>query len=189
MEAVMTTQKNKSTLILMIVVFVLPVVFAYMALKLDWFNEGVTNRGELLQPVIEASDLLGDSNPKWHLLYVIPAQCDTACENAIYSVGQIYSATGKASDRVEKLFIQTPESSLQAVTQVTEAYGTVLLQKTQSNVNEVFKGTGINAIFISDTLHNVVLRYPTTLDRDEAIMDSRNILADLKKLLKLSRIG
>jgi len=187
----MTTQnaKNKSTLILMLVVFVLPVILAYFALKLDWFNKASTNRGELLQPVIEAQALLDTSRPKWHLVYIIPEQCDLACENAIYSVGQIYLATGKESDRVEKLFIQTENSSSAAVANVQEAYGAFLLQKSQSNVNEVFKNTGINAIFISDTLHNVVLRYPTTSDKEEATMDSRNILADLKKLLKLSRIG
>lgn len=187
----MTTEKNKnkSTLVLLVVVFVLPVILAYMALKFEWFNEAATNRGELLQPVIEAALLLDESSPKWHLLYVLPEQCDVSCENAIYSVGQIYSATGKASDRVEKLFIQTENSSPQAVARVEAAYGAFLLQKSQENVNEVFKSTGINAIFISDTLHNIVLRYPTTIDKDEAIMDSRNILADLKKLLKLSRIG
>ena len=109
----MTTNnnKNKSTLVLMIAVFVLPVVLAYLALQNDWFNK------------------------------------------------------------------------------VEEAYGAFLLQKSNLDVNEVFKNTDLNAIFISDTLHNIVLRYPTTSDIDEATMDSRNILADLKKLLKLSRIG
>lgn len=187
----MTSQnkKNKSTLILMILVFVLPVILAYMALKFEWFNKAATNRGELLQPVIEATNLIGESQAKWHLLYVIPEMCDAACENAIYSVGQIYLATGKESDRIEKLFIQTEFSSADAVAKVESAYGAFLLQKSQSNVNEVFKNTGINAIFITDTLHNVVLKYPTTIDKEQATMDSRNILADLKKLLKLSRIG
>jgi hypothetical protein len=187
----MTTNnnKNKSTLVLMIAVFVLPVVLAYLALQNDWFNKAATNRGELLQPVIEANTLLSNSNAKWHLLYVLPADCNVACENAIYSVGQIYLATGKESDRVEKLFIQTENSSAAAIAQVEEAYGAFLLQKSNLDVNEVFKNTDLNAIFISDTLHNIVLRYPTTSDIDEATMDSRNILADLKKLLKLSRIG
>jgi hypothetical protein len=64
-----------------------------------------------------------------------------------------------------------------------------VLNRSNKNVNEVFKNTNINAIFISDTLHNVVLRYPVTTDKEQAIMDSRDILADLKKLLQLSRIG
>ena len=128
--------KNKSTLILMIVVFVLPVVLAYMALKFDWFNKASTNRGELLQPTIEALNLLSQSESKWHLLYIIPSDCDASCENAIYSVGQIFLATGKESDRVEKLFIATESSSAQAIKSVENNHGAFLLRKSDENVND-----------------------------------------------------
>jgi len=173
----------------MIAVFTLPVILAYMALKFDWFNKAATNRGELLQPVIEAASLLNESDTNWHLLYVIPTDCNKACDNALYSVQQIYMATGKESDRVQALFVYTDNSSMSAVTKAKEIGGAIVLQKSQANINEVFSDTDINAIFISDTLHNIVLRYPITLDKQQAIMDSRDILADLKKLLKLSRIG
>ena len=183
------TSKNKSTLILMIAVFVLPVILAYSALKLDWFNKAATNRGELLQPVIEAQSLLSESDVKWHLVYVLPTECLVQCENALYGIEQTYRATGKESDRVSLLFIATENSSPLAIETAQSKRGAILLQKSQDNVNEVFKNKDINAIFISDTQHNIVLRYPVTTDRDQAIMDSRDILADLKKLLKLSRIG
>ncbi len=187
----MTThnKSNKRSLIILLMVFILPVILAYLALKLNWFNQAVTNRGELLQPVIEATTLLASSDTKWHLLYIIPATCDLACENAIYSVKQTYTATGKESDRVSLLFIQTEFSAQFAVDKVKTFKDSIVLQKSRDNVNELFQNVGINAIFISDTLHNIVLRYPITSDKQQAIMDSRDILADLKKLLKLSRIG
>ena len=181
--------KNKTSLMLLAAVFVLPVIFAYMALKFDWFNEAATNRGELLQPVIEASELLNESDTKWHLLYIIPKVCEASCENALYAVKQIFMATGKHADRVNALFIYNDESSMSAVAQAKAFGGANVLLISENNVNEVFKDTDINAIFISDTLHNVVLRYPLTADKEQAIMDSRDILADLRKLLKLSRIG
>lgn len=180
---------SKRSLIILIAVFTLPVILAYMALKLNWFNEASTNRGELLQPVIEAASLLNESDINWHLLYVIPENCDIACDNALYSVKQIYMATGKESDRVQALFIYTEKSANEAVAKAKEFGGAIVLQKSEVNVNEVFKDLDINAIFITDTLHNIVLRYPITEDKQQAIMDSRDILADLKKLLKLSRIG
>ncbi len=183
------TTKNKRNLLVLLAVFVLPVIMAYLALQFDWFNKAATNRGELLQPVIEASSLLSDSDKKWHLLYVIPEVCDTACENALYSVKQTYLATGKEANRVSTLFIYSDSSAPEAVEKVREFNGSFLLLKDQENVNEVFQNIDIDAIFISDTLHNVVLRYPTTANEEQAIMDSRDILADLKKLLKLSRIG
>ena len=40
-----------------------------------------------------------------------------------------------------------------------------------------------------DTLNNAMLRYPTYEDKKAAVQSSRDILADVKKLLKLSRIG
>jgi hypothetical protein len=181
--------KSKSTLILMIAVFVLPVILAFFALKFDWFNKAATNRGDLLQPVIEAQSLLSDSDINWHLLYVIPQECLIECENALYGIEQTYRATGKESDRVSLLFIATENSSSEALEKARSKTGAILLQKSQNNVNEVFKNVDINAIFISDTQHNIVLRYPVTQDKQQAIMDSRDILADLKKLLKLSRIG
>ncbi|GAB55373.1 hypothetical protein GPUN_1249 [Glaciecola punicea ACAM 611] len=181
--------KNKRSLLLLIAVFVLPVIFAFMALKLDWFNQAVTNRGELLQPVIEASSLVNESDTKWHLLYIIPDICDLACDNALYAVKQIFMATGKHADRVNALFIYSDTSSAEAVAKAKAFTSADVLNKSNENVSEVFKNTDINAIFISDTLHNVVLRYPVTTDKEQAIMDSRDILADLKKLLKLSRIG
>jgi hypothetical protein len=181
--------KNKRSLLIMIAVFVLPVIFAYMALQFDWFNKAATNRGELIQPVIEASSLINESDTKWHLVYIIPENCDIACENALYAVKQIFMATGKEADRVNALFIYNENSSPDAVIKVKDFSGANVLQKSQANVNEVFNNVDINAIFISDTLHNIVLRYPVTPDKQQAIMDSRDILADLKKLLKLSRIG
>lgn len=182
-------KNNKNSLLVMIGIFILPVVLAYAALQFDWFNKASTNRGELLQPVIQAQDFLNGSDANWHLMYVIPATCDIACENAIYSVTQIYQATGKESDRVSKLFVVTSESSKKAVAELKSQHGAYVLQKSQENVNQVFQNVGIDAIFITDTLHNVVMRYPVTPVQEDAIMDSRNILADLKKLLKLSRIG
>jgi hypothetical protein len=180
---------SKRSLLILIAVFTIPVICAYLALKFDWFNKASTNRGELLQPVIEAASLLNESDTNWHLLYLIPENCDIVCENALYSVKQIYMATGKESDRVQALFIYTENSATDAVVKAKEFAGAIVLQKSQLNIDEVFKTTDINAIFISDTLHNIVLRYPVTADKDKAIMDSRDILADLKKLLKLSRIG
>ncbi len=172
----------------MVTIFVLPVILAYMALQFDWFNKAATNRGQLLQPVIQAANLIEESEASWKLLYVLPNTCDAACENAVYSIKQTYAATGKESDRVSILFIATESSSEVLVKSLTEA-GSPVLHNQQKNVNQLFQSVGLNAIFVADTLHNVVLKYPVTPDKQQAIMDSRDVLADLKKLLKLSRIG
>lgn len=182
-------KNNKMAFALLIAVFVLPVIMAKFALEGNWFNQASTNRGELLQPILEASDLLQETQRKWHFVYIVPTQCDQACENAIYSVNQVKAAIGRESDRVNTIFITTANSDQDALIKIANINDTQVLQKEQSSVNKVFKDVPVNAIFIADTLHNIVMKYPNTADKEQAIMDSRDMLLDIKKLLKLSRIG
>ena len=44
-------------------------------------------------------------------------------------------------------------------------------------------------IFLVDTQGNAMLRFPLYQLRQDAVMGSRDVLSDLRKLLKLSRIG
>ncbi len=173
----------------MIIIFILPVVLAKLALDNDWFNKGATNRGILLDPIIEAQSLLGTAENKWHFVYVLPNECASACENAIYSIQQLYSAVGREKNRVNALFLATETSASSLVDQLDGKSGIEVVKTSQESVDSLFNEVGLNAIFIADTLHNVVLYYPNTDDREQAIMDSRDMLADLRKLLKLSRIG
>jgi len=184
-----TKNNNKMALIFLILVFVLPVILAKIALENDWFNKASTNRGELLDPIIEADLLLKDAEKKWHFVYLVPQQCDLACENAIYSVSQVKTAIGRESDRVSTVFLASPESDPSALEKIASIGETQVLQQQKGNISKVFKGIPVNAIFIADTLNNIVLKYPVTNDEQQAIMDSRDMLADMKKLLKLSRIG
>jgi hypothetical protein len=46
-----------------------------------------------------------------------------------------------------------------------------------------------NSVYIVDTQNNAMLFYQIKLERQDAVMESRNMLADMRKLLKLSRIG
>lgn len=186
-----SSKKTKFTALALIVVFILPVVLAKLALDNDWFNKGATNRGQLLDPIIDASSVFVDTSeePHWRLSYVIPESCDVACENAVFSISQVRKAVGREMDRVDAVFIATENSDTKAVANVVSKEYGKLLNLDSENVNKLFKQVGNDGIFIIDTLGNVVLRYDITLERDQAIMDSRDILADLRKLLKLSRIG
>lgn len=185
------SKTKKFTVIALIIVFILPVVLAKLALDNDWFNKGATNRGQLLDPIIDASAVFVKTGeePHWRLSYVIPQNCDAACENAVFSISQVRKAVGREMDRVDAVFIATENSDKKAVDNLVSNDFGKLLNLDAEIVNNLFKELGNDGIFIIDTLGNVVLRYDITLERDQAIMDSRDILADLRKLLKLSRIG
>ena len=182
-------KSNRTSFILLIVVFVLPVILAKLALDNDWFNRAATNKGQLLDPVVDASSLTGELPPKWRLVYVVPQRCDASCENALFSINQVYQALGKHMDRAEALAVMLENSDPAALGNLEENNQLKVLNTDRESVNKVFKDGASDGIFVVDTMHNAVLRYATQQEQQEAVLHSRDILADMRKLLKLSRIG
>ncbi|AWL10587.1 hypothetical protein HMF8227_00079 [Saliniradius amylolyticus] len=180
---------SRKNLLALAAVFILPVVLAYFALQGDWFNRGVTNKGTLVEPPLDLSVLDQPDDPKWRLLYVLPESCDKACNNALYAIHQVWLALGREQDRVEPLVL-VPESEMAKARQAIKELGHIRLQAAnRKDVNKVFKAQSANGIFIVDTLGQVILRYPLKQQKQQAVLSSRDILSDMKKLLKLSRIG
>lgn len=184
-----SVKKRSKIPLLLVVVFVLPVVLAKFALDNDWFNKASTNKGELLTPSLDLSPITTDLEPNWRLLYVMPEQCAEKCENALYSLSQIWLALGKESDRVTSnvLFTEISDNAKRAELQDQDTLKMLITDR--QIVSKVFKDVSTDGIFLVDTLGNIILRYQTPQEKQTAVMQSRDILADLKKLLKLSRIG
>lgn len=174
---------------MLVLVFVVPFLLAVLALKGDWFNRAATNRGELLTPPLELPELLRGDTPIWRIFYVLPENCEQKCKNALYSLTQIWEASGREKERVIATIIKTEKSDPKAVNEVaSKAHFDVLLAE-HTVLSNVFQNASPQWLYISDTLGNVILRYPLSEEQQEAVMKSRDVLADLKKLLKLSRIG
>jgi hypothetical protein len=188
----MTTQtesRSKRTFLIFLAVFILPVILAKFALDNQWFNQAATNKGDLLQPALDMSSLDEAAAHKWKLIYVLPEQCQQDCENALYSVAQVHSALGKHSDRAEVVVISHEGSDPAQLNKLKTEQKVRILSSNQQTISQIFSSVDTSGIFIADTLDNVILRYPLHLDPQVAVLDSRNILADLRKVLKLSRIG
>lgn len=182
-------KKKSKTPLILLVVFVLPVVLAKLALDNDWFNRGATNKGELLSPILDASSLMEELAPKWRILYLLPENCSAECENALYSINQVWVASGKESDRIEAVVVSLDNSDAAKIDELKTHPNISLLMLNNDSVNNVFKDVPTDGIFLVDTLNNVILRYPVFEEQKQAVLKSRDILADIRKLLKLSRIG
>lgn len=174
---------SKKTLLLMIAVFVVPVILAKLALENDWFTKAATNKGQLLTPTIDMSAVFKNEAPKWRLVYAMPSQCDAVCENALFSINQVWLALGKESDRAEALVLLKEDSDNTAVAALSDYPNVSTLASSNSLSLET------NSVYIVDTQNNAMLFYQIKNDRKEAVMESRDMLADIRKLLKLSRIG
>lgn len=177
-------------MILLAAVFILPVVLAKLALDYGWFNQAATNKGELLSPPVDMGKLqTTEQESKWKLVYVLPEVCTVECENALYSIAQVRSALGKESDRAEVVVITHEKSNSTQLSELENRPNIRILTTDLKRLQQVFKENSTNGIFIADTLNNVILRYPLQADQEQAILHSRDILADMRKVLKLSRIG
>lgn len=184
-----TRLSKKRSLLALVAVFVMPVVLAKLALEQQWFEQGATNKGTLLQPVVSMTPVLGNESKHWRLVYTLPSVCDAACDNALISIQQVWLALGREAERAKPVVLVTSHSDSSALAQLVENASFSIVSVDEATLSNVLFSLPINNIYVVDTQDNAMLRYPLYQDQQEAILHSRAMLADLKKLLKLSRIG
>ncbi len=177
--------KTKGRLILVAIVafFALPTLMAKTVLTQRWYQPGVTNKGVLLEPRITMSSLGLDTSTQkrlWRVGYVVPPRCDVQCQQHIYMLMQSHTALGKEQGRVVPVLLIDSNSDISSV----EQWAVEVL-----TVNHAFI-TAIESseIVIVDPLGQLVMHYPK-IEPSQLIIQSKSVLADLRKLLKLSRVG
>ncbi|GAA5192936.1 hypothetical protein [Ferrimonas gelatinilytica] len=181
MSSIGTRQR---TLLVLLLAFALPVIFAYTALKLGWYQGGATNRGELLSDLSYQQLALTNPEPRrWQMAMLLPAQCAADCEAQLTLLRQAHLALGREQERVQPILFVMPESDPGMLARLGEA------PFLQAEINtQARQAMGAYALVVIDPLGQWVMGYrsgevgpPLTLGQD--------LLADLRKLLKLSRIG
>lgn len=145
------------------------------------------NYGILLDPPVTLDAKLHfDSGlrGRWALVLLPGAICDDSCRKALIDMRQIRLATGREIDRIERAVIaERAPAGLDAL--LAEHPGLVVITGTSDigrAINAALAGLNREHIYLLDPIGNVILRYPLNPDR-------KGMLGDLKKLLKLSRIG
>ena len=188
-------KKGRRTLLLLAVVFLGPMAVA-MVMYFTGFQlrpAGTTQNGELYEPPRPLPDaslaLLADpagSAPlhgKWTLVFVGPGDCDPACRNALVEIRQVRRALGRDLDRVQRAWIVTAGAADRDFL-ATEHPGIGLVEEPQAvqGILGVIGASEPGAIYLTDPLGNLVMRYPagTTM---------KAMHSDLKHLLQVSTIG
>ncbi len=192
--------QNRMLLVLIASAFALPLILAWILVG-NWQSDGGASHGELLRPA-RPIPYLAVTQPdgkeldqdylrgRWTLVYLhdSTAGCDESCRRNLYKMRQVRLALGRELGRVQGLLITAaaPDAALQGWLAVehqgmpagigdartraffAEAYGD----------SESIPGW----IYLIDPLGNLVLRYGRASDPND-------MLADLKRLLKISKIG
>jgi hypothetical protein len=185
-------------------VFLLPVIASF-ALYYGgvWKPSASSAKGQLIQPprtlVYDGLRLAGGQafdaktlQGKWTLIY-IGGPCDDATINALTYGRQTRLALGKDMDRVQRVFIRAGQcAALIGADCCDEEYlareqpGLIVLEATgpeAADLLSAFPGPHATSLYIVDPLNNLMMRHDATR------VINKDLLTDLKKLLKLSHIG
>lgn len=163
-----------------------------------WRPASSSNHGVLVSPPVPLPDPMigladgGEAGPgllrkHWTLLYVDNGGCTEACQEALYRSRQVRTALGKESDRVRRLYLSSPGVSERLGLGDTHP-DLVVADATSPGAREIVAAFPADQlpepdnVYLVDPLGNLMMRFPLE-------DDARGMLLDLKKLLKLSRIG
>lgn len=152
--------------------------------------EGRANHGALLEPIINLRDSLPDSSlyehtgERWLLVYKNAGDCDAACRQGLYTIRQTRLMLGKEMDRVQRIFLhgETPPDT---VFLADEHQGLISLREerlSEQLEQKKPKSLAAGGYFLIDPHANLVMYFQPDIDPGDMV-------DDIKRLLKLSRIG
>lgn len=190
-------------ILILFLLFAVPIYLAWLTSKNQTLSpDHTTQHGQFILPVVPLTSLNllasdGEAVPvstwkgRWLLMYLLPATCDANCEQGIYYLRQIRTATGKDSERVQRAVLSVSGQTISAHLQQlldTDFVGTlqfIISQDDLAKLTERHRATPSTAagnLYVVDPLGNVLMVYgPHTKPMD--------VYKDLQRLLKTSQIG
>jgi len=182
-----SNQKNRRSLLLLLTVFILPLLLAKLALDNQWLNVGVTNQGKLITQPLTLDELGIDNkafDKKWLIIYRLPNTCPDICLHSIETVHNSYVALGKDMPRVSAVLLKDDIFTDQQSQQLSKSQWTILALTPQ--IKDLIKSP---QVLIADPLGNVILTHQLPKQEKLQAVFSKAIIADMKKLLKYSKVG
>ena len=175
---------SKKELWVLLASFVLPIAFgtAFFYLSPTSFTQSTVNYGEFVNPVISTTeeDIILDEvhdaslQGMWTLTYVTD-QCEQSCLKTLEDMKTIRILTNENMRRIQNLLLTNGEVSDISSPTLSARGSSTLMKKLNSFPN--------NHLFLIDPLGNIMLHY-----NPEGLV-IKQVIKDLKRLFKLSRIG
>lgn len=191
--------RGRGPLLLLLALFFGPLLAAaFLYFGTDVRPAGQTHHGTLLEPVQpvpgQATWTAPDNAPPvtlrgelWTLMQFVPADCQETCREHLQRSRQVWLALDRRRVRVQRVAL-APDAesaeSLMAVAADRDPDLHVRIAAPDSRLAEFFRATADapGTLYLIDPIGNWVLWYaPET--------DLRDIHTDIKKLLRISRIG
>jgi len=192
----MKKENSKLSGYMLIAIFVVPllIAIAMYALRNDLPTMSTVSHGELIHPaepiqviqIVTVHDQLlslEDLKGKWTYLAYSPHGCDLTCEAILFKLRQTKLATGRESNRVQSAL---PIDSKKLADDIAKRNQTTsvghLIKLELEGVPGKNRTLVPGTIYLLDPLGNMMMQYDETAT-------SKGMLKDIKKLLKISKIG
>lgn len=197
--------KNRRSLILLMFVFLLPMIIAYIVKenKESLAPSGSRNLGELVRPAMPLQDFnlknidgtaigLKEIQGKWSVFYFANSSCNEICQATLTKIHQARLGQGRDMHRLQNIYINidtapATDKTLKFIEPLTDIKLIGGDTRAISNLLDQFKATGKSPgeegrIFLVDPNGNIMMTYTK-----EFVV--RDLLKDLTHLLKYSQIG
>jgi len=183
--------RNRWMLLLLAILFIGPALLARVLYDSHWKPQSL-NHGHLLNPPIAFQNyqkqIPKNLQGKWLLLHVLKKPCEKDCQQNIYKTRQIRIALGKERERLIRVIVTAAETPDPNIAKILPRYKNELfhIAIAKSQIMNMLKqspaSSDIGLLFVVDPDGNIILSYQPTIM-------SEWLLQDLKRLLKVSRIG
>lgn len=200
-------RRNRRLLLILLASFVVPFLIGDLAYRFGWYEGGQTNRGRLITPPVAFAsfaprdagglplEAAAFTNRRWWLLYALPANCEAACRNRLFQMRQVRRALGKEGDRLSQVLVVTgPVAPATEALLAREFHDFVRIQADAARLDAALARVAPSAsrageLYVMDPMGWIMLSYAPEADERRSVEKGEDVLKDLLKLLKASRIG
>ncbi|MCX2899083.1 hypothetical protein [Pseudomonas mandelii] len=178
-------RKGRLQLLLILLGVIGPMILATGMYKLQfWVPEGRSYHGELIGNGQTRADLgVQAQEQRWQMLVTAPKDCSVDCQQLVYLARQVQIGLSRDASRATHALAAAQPLNSEYEAKLAREYPQ--LQRYPMDLTTFSKTTGDQAVpqlWIIDPHGNLVLRYDPTVK-------GKDLLNDLRHLLKLSNIG
>jgi hypothetical protein len=184
-QAPHSRRRGRLQLILIVLGVIGPMILATGMYKLQfWVPESRSYHGELIGNGQSRADLgVVAEESRWQILVSAPQECSVDCQQLVYLARQIQIGLGRDAARASHALATAQPLNVDYDARLRREYPQLQRYPLDlPNYSKATQGNSAAQLWIIDPHGNLVLRY-------DARVKGKDLLNDLRQLLKLSNIG
>ena len=192
-------RNNRRVVSGLVLLFAAPVILAYVAHYMGWFNVATQNHGTLLKaPYPHFEHFEWSSNDEqplhfrdfetyWWWIYVAQSDdCSVTCDTTIKWITRNHLALGKDAEKLRRLVVFPSKVNY---SDKIEASDKILLAKGSAEGSNS-EGTAVSLergkVYLMDPHGNIFMQYDSVSNQEEAIATSKGFREDVRKAMKIT---